>query len=164
MEVKDLRERRFRVGQDPREWTVKFTQNAIVRLDDATKRPLTDLLQPGVVNTQWLLWGGLEGARLASRRGRAGRSHDIFDVGDLLETIYSDHEGKVFDLDQQREIAISDLLGECFLAASRQIYHVRDEGAATETDTEPDSQDPTDGACGSGKPSAPDSPTSDSGT
>ena len=49
-------------------YTIRFTQNALYRLEVELGRPLLAALQSlGVVEVQAMMWAGLEGARLKGR-------------------------------------------------------------------------------------------------
>jgi len=60
-------ERIFEAGG--KTYTIRFTQNALYRLERELGRPLAVALRAlGVVEVQAMLWAGLEGARLKSKR------------------------------------------------------------------------------------------------
>jgi len=59
-------ERTFEAGG--KTYTIRFTQNALYRLERELGRPLLAALQSlGVVEVQAMMWAGLEGARLKGR-------------------------------------------------------------------------------------------------
>lgn len=121
--VSDLKERRFKFARVT--YSIRFTQNALMRLQAQVGEPLQDYLgrifnPNGVrvsnVELQHLLWAGLEGSRLKDRARRGGRAWDIFEVGDLMENVNEDADGMVFDVDAGETANLSTLIVECFVA------------------------------------------------
>lgn len=77
-------ERRFAVGS--REYAIRFTQNALYRLQKQLGRPLAEIRNSaGPVEIQTMLWAGLEGARLKSRDRKEPFTLD--EAGDLIDEL-----------------------------------------------------------------------------
>ncbi len=90
-------ERTFEAGG--KTYTIRFTQNALYRLEKELGRPLLAALQSlGVVEVQAMMWAGLEGARLKGRAGncstdraadQAGRARrfTIDEAGEIIDEL-----------------------------------------------------------------------------
>jgi hypothetical protein len=93
-------ERIFEAGG--RTYTLRFTQNALYRLEKELARPLFVALKSfGLVEVQAMLWAGLEGARLkrrtaprdsierGERRDRDGREHPftLDEAGEIIDQL-----------------------------------------------------------------------------
>jgi hypothetical protein len=84
-------ERSFEAGG--RTYTLRFTQNALYRLEKELARPLFVALKSfGLVEVQAMLWAGLEGARLKRRsapRGRDGRERPftLDEAGEIIDQL-----------------------------------------------------------------------------
>ncbi len=90
-------ERTFEAGG--RSYTIRFTQNALYRLEKELGRPLAVALRSlGIVELQVMMWAGLEGARLKRRSEDAHNGHGadvtgsdrpytIEEVGDIFDEL-----------------------------------------------------------------------------
>ena len=92
-------ERIFEAGG--KTYTIRFTQNALYRLERELGRPLAVALRAlGVVEVQAMLWAGLEGARLKTRsepvcaddaesadRTRRERPFTIDEAGEIIDEL-----------------------------------------------------------------------------
>jgi hypothetical protein len=67
-------------------YTVRFTQNALYRVQKALGQALREITaQAGVVEIQTLLWAGLEGARL--KRPERKEPFTLDEVGDIIDDL-----------------------------------------------------------------------------
>ena len=90
-------ERTFEAGG--KTYTIRFTQNALYRLEKELGRPLLAALQSlGVVEVQAMMWAGLEGARLKGRaencstdeaagQARRARRFTIDEAGEIIDEL-----------------------------------------------------------------------------
>jgi hypothetical protein len=71
---------------DERTYTVRFTQNALYRLQKQLNRPLQEITGlASVVEIQTMLWAGLEGARLKHLDRK--EPFTIDEVGDIIDEL-----------------------------------------------------------------------------
>jgi len=88
-------ERRFEAGG--KSYTIRFTQNALYRLEKELGRPLYAALQSlGVVEVQAMMWAGLEGARL-KRRAENCSTDEAVDQGGRARPFTIDEAGEIID-------------------------------------------------------------------
>ena len=88
-------ERTFEAGG--KTYTIRFTQNALYRLEKELGGPLFTVLQSlGVVEVQAMMWAGLEGARL---KGRAiyGSADEAADQARRARRFTIDEAGEIID-------------------------------------------------------------------
>ncbi len=72
------------IEADGRTYVIRFTQNAIYRLEKELGRPIAELNQSfGMATVQVMLWAGLEGARL--KHEPRNRPFTVDDAGDIIE-------------------------------------------------------------------------------
>jgi hypothetical protein len=77
-------ERTFVVGE--RTYSVRFTQNALYKLQKQLNRPLHEITGfASIVEIQTMLWAGLEGARL--KHSDRKEPFTIEEVGDLIDEL-----------------------------------------------------------------------------
>ena len=114
----------FRFGG--KDYTIRFSNNAMLRLQEALKEPLPRWIQSHFqdgqtgrevylsgVDVQYLFWAGLEGARIWLKANQPAVT--LFEAGDILEEIL-DVGGEVAVLPSGDSIQIGSLVMDCFLS------------------------------------------------
>lgn len=140
------KERQFWFGNKKNSLSVLFNHNALKRLQEEIRKPIgqffNELMAPNpdgsksinvsVVDLQYLLWAGMEGARLRMRATRPSRPTDINDVGEILDDVYENYGGAVVDSVTGDSVPIGLIILETFIESMNRTAQSRDEALAAE--------------------------------